>query len=117
MTGRDAVAHVAFAESGVYRFYDVELPYHVSGFVVGIAISKFKQIGVWDKFPHALKDKAKAARGSWSGLKITQTDLDSIPDDAWEEVAKAMGVTWRYATGGRPVGVAVLQSLLTGERA
>ena len=101
MTGRGAVAQVAIADSEVYRFYDVDLPYHVSGFVVGIAISKFKQIGVWDKFPHALKHKAKAAKGSWSGLKITQTDLDSIPDEAWEEVAKAMGLKWKYATGVR----------------
>lgn len=101
MTRQVTITHVAFAESQARRVYDVELPYHVSGFVVGFAISKFKQIGVWDKFPHTLKDKAKAANGSWSGLKITQKDLDSIPDDAWEKVAKALGVTWRYATASR----------------
>lgn len=97
MTGQGAV-HVVFANSRAHRLYDVELPYHISGFVVGIAINKFKQIGVWDEFPHALKDKAKAAKGSWSGLKITQKDLDSIPDDAWEKIAKSLGITWRYAT-------------------
>lgn len=101
MTGQSAVSHVAFADSRTHRLYDVELPYHISGFVVGMAINKFKQIGVWDKFPHTLKDKAKAAKGSWSGLKITQKDLDSIPDDAWEKIAKALGVTWRYATACR----------------
>jgi hypothetical protein len=86
------------AHSRAYRLYDVELPYHVPGLGVGIAISKFKQIGVWDKFPPFLKDKAKAAKGSWSGLKITQKDLDSIPDDAWERIAAELRVGWRYAT-------------------
>ena len=81
-----------------YRLYDVELPYRVPCFGVGIAISKFKQIGVWHKLPQALKEKAKDAKGSWSGLKITQKDLDSIPDDAWETIAVELGVGWRYAT-------------------
>jgi tellurite resistance-related uncharacterized protein len=81
-----------------YRLYDVELPYRVPCFGVGIAISKFKQIGVWHKLPQALKEKTKDAKGSWSGLKITQKDLDSIPDDAWETIAVELGVGWRYAT-------------------
>ena len=99
------MAQVAFgAHSRAYRLYDVELPYRVPGFGVGVAISKFKQIGVWDKFPHALKDKAKAAKGSWTGLKITQKDLDSIPDDAWETIAAELGVGWRYATASSGCG-------------
>src|SRR5262245_27229417 len=35
------------------------LPYRVPCFGVGIAITKFKQIGVWHKLPHTLKEKAK----------------------------------------------------------
>jgi len=81
-----------------YRLYDVELPYRVPCFGVGIAIGKFKQIGVWHKLPHALKEKAKDAKGSWSGLKITQKDLDSIPYDAWQTIAVELGVGWKYAT-------------------
>jgi hypothetical protein len=80
-----------------YRLYDVELPYRVPCFGVGIAISKFKQMGVWHKLPHALKTKANEAKASWSGLKITQKDLDSIPDDAWETIAVGLGVGWSYA--------------------
>src|SRR4051812_2604792 len=99
-----AMPHVAFADRRAYRLYDVELPYRVSGFLVGIGISKFKQIGVWDKFPQALKDKARAAKGSWAGLKITQKDLDSIPDDAWEKTAGVLGVKWKYATASRECG-------------
>jgi hypothetical protein len=38
-----------------YRLYDVELPYRVPCFGVGIAISKFKQIGVWRKLPVIFK--------------------------------------------------------------
>ena len=109
MTQQGAISQVAFADRRAHRLYEFELPYYISGFVVGIAINKFKQIGVWDKFPHALKDKAKAARGSWSGLKITQKDLDSIPDEAWQKIAKALGVTWRYAaaSSGRNRGPVV----------
>ena len=68
-------------------------------FSAGFAISKFKQIGVWSKLPPALRAKAKDARGTWGGgLKLTQKDLDSVPDDAWETIAKALSVRWRYAT-------------------
>lgn len=98
---RQGMSHAAYADSQAYRLYDVELPYRVSGLVVGMAINKFKQIGVWNKFPHALKDKARAAKRSWGGMKITQRDLDSIPDDAWEKIATVLGVKWKYATAAR----------------
>ena len=62
-----------------------------------MGISKFKQIGVWDKFPQALKDKVRAAKGSWAGLKITQRDLDSFRT-TWEKTACVLGVKWKYAT-------------------
>ena len=42
----------------------------------GRAISKFKKIGVWRKLPPALRAKARDARGTWSGMKLTQRDLD-----------------------------------------
>jgi hypothetical protein len=91
--------HVLFkTQSRAYRVYDLELPYRVPGFGVGPAISKFKQIGVWDKLPAALRNnKAREAKGSWSGLKLTQKDLDSVPDDAWRMIAAEFGVRWRYA--------------------
>ena len=82
-----------------YRLYDVELPYRVPCFGVGIAINKFKQIGVWHKLPYELKEKARDAKGSWSGLKITQKDLDSIPDDVWKTIAVELDIGWRYAYG------------------
>jgi hypothetical protein len=97
-----AMSHVTVvAQSRVYRLYDLELPYRVPGFAVGIAIGKFKEIGVWDKLPHALKDKAKAAKGTWTGMKLTQKDLDSVPDDVWETIATQFRVGWRYATAPR----------------
>jgi hypothetical protein len=81
----------------VYRVYDLDLPYRIPGFGVGFAISKFKQIGVWDKLPAALKNKAREARGSWGGLKLTQKDLDSVSDDVWKTIATEFGVRWRHA--------------------
>ena len=100
------MSHVTFgADSRAYRFYDVELPYRVPGLGVGYAIAKFKQLGVWDKLPHGLKAKVKEAKGSWtSSLKITQKDLDSIPDDAWRTIAVELGVGWRYATASSGCG-------------
>jgi hypothetical protein len=99
------MVHVAFeAHSRAYRRYDLVLPCWVPGFGVGFAISKLKQIGVWDKLPGALKDKAKAAKGSWTGTKLTQKDLDSIPDDAWETIASEAGIRWRYATASSGCG-------------
>jgi hypothetical protein len=70
-----------------YRLYDVELPYRVPCFGVGIAINKFKQIGVWHKLPYELKEKARDAKGSWSGLKITQKDLEGTSKNSSRQVA------------------------------
>src|SRR5262249_36663168 len=100
-----AMPDVAFgAHSRAYRLYDVELPYHIPGLGVGFAISRFKQIGIWDKLPHPIRVRAKAAKGSWSGFKITQKDLDSIPDDAWETIAAKLGIGWRYASASSGCG-------------
>ncbi len=55
--------HVAFADRRAYRLYDVELPYRVSGFLVGMGISKFKQIGVWINFHRPSKTKLGLLRG------------------------------------------------------
>jgi hypothetical protein len=93
------MSHVDFGtHSRPYRVYSIELPHRIPGFGVGFAISKFKRIGVWDKLPPALQEKTKAAKGSWTGLKLTQEDLDSIPDDAWQTIAAELSVGWRYAT-------------------
>jgi hypothetical protein len=97
-TKEGPMSHVTFATHSRYRIYDLDLPHRVPGFAVGFAISKFKQIGVWSKLPPALRAKAKDAKGSWSGLKLTQKDLDSVPDEVWETIATALSVRWRYAT-------------------
>jgi hypothetical protein len=88
---------VTLAAHTRHRIYDLDLPHRIPGIAVGFAISKFKQIGVWTKLPPALRAKAKDARGTWSGLKLTQKDLDSVPDEAWEIIAAALSVRWRYA--------------------
>src|SRR5262245_46428973 len=85
-------------QSQKYRIYDLHLPHRIPGFAVSFAISKFKQIGVWGKLPVTLKSKAREARGSWTGLKLNQRDLDSIPDDAWQMIAEQLSVRWRYTT-------------------
>jgi len=78
------------------RIYEFALPVHFPFFGIGMTIARFKQLGVWDKLPDALRRKTERARAGWSGLSLTQTDLDSIPDDVWKTIASAFGVGWRY---------------------
>ena len=91
------MSHVTVVAQSRYRLYDIDLPLRVPGFAIGFAISKFKQIGVWHKLPPALKDRAREAKGTWTGLQLTQKDLDSVPDDAWATIATELSVRWRYA--------------------
>src|SRR5262245_42425470 len=102
------MSQVTFAGHNRYRVYNLDLPYHIPCFGVGFAISKFKQIGAWKKLPPAVRAKAKDARSTWSGLKLTQRDLDSVSDDVWEIIATEFNVRWRYAaksgeSGAEPV--------------
>jgi hypothetical protein len=98
-----------------YRVYDLDLPLRIPCFGVGFVISKFKQIGVWSKLPPALRAKAKDASGTWSGVKLTQTDLDSVSDDVWEIIAMELSVRWRYAAKPVESGAEPVHTL--GERA
>ena len=110
------MSHVTFATYSRYRLYDLELPHRIPGFAVGFAISKFKQLGVWSKLPPALRAKAKDARGTWGGgLKLTQKDLDSVSDAAWEIIATELSVRWRYAAKPVESGAESVHAL--GERA
>ena len=108
------MAHIAFADSRAYRFYDVELPYRVSGFLVGIGISKFKQIGVWDKFPRPLKTKLGLLRGV-GPAEDHPKGFDWIPDDAWEKTAVILGVKWKYAPASKGFGGGVATSVVQRE--
>ncbi len=80
------------------RVYGFGLPLCFPGFGVGIAIRQMKNLGVWDEIPTALKRKIKMAKGTWTGLRTTKADLDSIPDHAWERIAAHLGLKWKYAT-------------------
>jgi hypothetical protein len=102
---------VTFAAHSRYRVYDLDLPFRIPCFGVGFAISKFKQIGVWSKLPPALRAKAKDARGTWSGLKLTRRDLDSVSDDVWEIIAAEFSVRWRYAAKPVESGAAPVAAL------
>ena len=89
-----------------YRVYDLDLPLRIPGFGVGFAISKFKQIGVWSKLPPALRAKAKDARGTWSGMKLTQRI--SIRFRTMSGKSSPRILRWRYAAkpverGAEPV--------------
>ena len=97
-TKEGPMSHVTFAAPSRYRIYDLDLPHRIPGFAVGFAITKFKQIGVWSK-PAGAAGQGQGRQGVWGGgLKLTQKDLDSVPDDAWETIARALSVRWRYAT-------------------
>ena len=102
---------VTFATHSRYRVYDLDLPFRIPCLGVGFAISKFKQIGVWSKLPPALRAKAKDARSTWSGLKLTRKDLDSVSDDVWEIIAAEFSVRWRYAAKPVESGAAPVAAL------
>ena len=91
------MSQVTFAANSRYRVYDLDLPLHIPSFGVGFAISRLKKIGVWSKLPPALRAKARDARDTWSGLKLTQRDLDSVSDDVWEIIATEWSVHWTCA--------------------
>ena len=75
------------------RIYSFDLPVHIPFFAIGAVKRKFKQIGVWDDMPARIKQKATAA--GWGGLTITKKDLDSLPDDVWLTMARALRLEWR----------------------
>ncbi len=51
------------------------------------------------------KTRPRRLKGTWIGsLKITQKDLDSIPDDAWKTIAVEFGVGWSYAAASNERG-------------
>jgi hypothetical protein len=76
------------------RIYHFGTPFHVPGMLVGMAVARAKQLGVWEKAPRGLRQKVKAAMSSWSGVAITETDLDSIPDDDWKIIAARLNLKW-----------------------
>jgi hypothetical protein len=81
------------------RVYHFEMPYHIPGIWMGMAIAKLKQLGVWERLPAAFRRKARAAQASWSSFAITRRDLDSIPDHDWEVIARRLKLRWRYDHG------------------
>jgi hypothetical protein len=76
------------------RIYHFAMPFHVPGIWIGMAVAKLKQLGVWEKLPQGLRQKTKSAKASWSGLAITEKDLDAIPDEDWEVIAARLNLKW-----------------------
>ena len=87
----------AEARTSANRIYGFDVPVKVPFLAIGLAISKFKQIGVWDKMPALIKQKTKKAKASWSGVTITKVDLDSLPEDVWQTMAREFRLEWRPA--------------------
>ena len=91
------MSDTATAIGSAGRIYSFDVPVKVPFFAIGLAISKFKQIGVWENMPAPIKKKTKKARASWSGVTITKQDLDSLPDDIWLTMAREFRLEWRPA--------------------
>lgn len=92
------MTEITFAVStGTSRAYSFELPHKIPVLGVGFAMSKLKEIGVWEGLPRTLRVKIKSARESWSCLKITKSDLDTIPDEVWQRIASEFNLKWRPA--------------------
>jgi hypothetical protein len=76
------------------RVYHFDVPFHIPGLWIGAAIAKYKQLGIWERLPEYVRRKARAAKGTWSGLRITRKDLDAIPDHDWEIIARRLKLKW-----------------------
>lgn len=66
------------------REYPFELPQQLSGFITSFIPGELQQAGIWDKIPTELQEKI--ANSGWTGIEITQEDLDPIDDETWESM-------------------------------
>lgn len=88
---------ISSMDGELMRNYDIELPYHIGGMFVGMAISKLEEAGDWDGLPIMLKTKLKNGQLGWDGVDLTQSDLDTIPDHLWEKIATQLNIGWTPA--------------------
>ncbi len=68
------------------------LPYEVPGIAKGMMVDQIKKAGVWDDLPKPLQERITREAATWSPLKVTKEDLDSVPDKAWRKVAPMLGL-------------------------
>jgi hypothetical protein len=76
------------------RHYKIDLPLSVPSMFVPTYIQKMKDMNLWDELPESLQEKATTATQNWCGLDLTQEDLDSIPDEAWGDIATQLNIEW-----------------------
>lgn len=69
---------------GVRDYSQINLPYVIAAWKVGYAIQMIVQAGMWTKLPFEVATKINDAYSHGRDLVVTKTDLDSLPDDAWE---------------------------------
>jgi hypothetical protein len=76
------------------RKYEIELPYHIPSMFIDSAVTKLADHHEWKDIPQPLREKILEAEKGWSGVDLTQEDLDSIPTAVWSLIAAELGVQW-----------------------
>ena len=85
---------VTASRSDCQRIYKFRQPLYIPFFAIGATRNKMKRAGVWEKLPHSIRHKARAAQDGWRTMVITRKDLDAIPDDVWARLAAAFDLEW-----------------------
>lgn len=65
-------------------YSQLDLPYHIAAWKVGLAIQEILRAGMWSKLPRSIALKINDAYSNGRDLTVTKADLDSLPEDAWE---------------------------------
>jgi hypothetical protein len=69
----------------------LQLPYTLPAWKVSIAVRMIVDANMWKRLSYELATKINDAVTGRHDLVVTQADLDSLPDDAWEYLKSKIG--------------------------
>ena len=79
------------------RTYNFQLPYTVNGIEIMMGIGQLKEKGLFQKLPKDLQKDMEDADSMFGEAVITKKMCDEIDDETWTELAKMIGLKWKYA--------------------
>jgi hypothetical protein len=72
-------------------YSQLPLPYTIASWKVPLAIRMIVDADMWRHLPYELATKINDAAVKRHELVVTRSDLDSLPDDAWEYLRSRLG--------------------------
>jgi hypothetical protein len=74
------------------RIYDFSLPYDVGHLGMGILRSRLMGNPNYNQIPQEVRYKIEHS----GSTKITEEDLNALPDHVWEEIARNANLAWHF---------------------